>query len=173
MIRKAAVIVLLLTAAFLPAAELPKSIVMESGDVRVRLDAKKRWNINRIEWKRQLVCIDSPEAHYGTTCRPAGSPHFIGSGHAESGAGEEVESVKIFSDGKEVVPGTGVITGKSVGMEKRSKIHDFRVKYTFEIEDGVMTGGVVGYYFEIGSGGTANNVSFTYNGSMHISSGVK
>ena len=120
-------------------AALPDSIVMESGSVKVRLDARKRWNINRIEWKGQLVCIDTKTAHYGMTCRPAGSPHFIGSGHAESGKGEEVSSVRIFADGVEVTPGNEKIVGKTVGMEKISKIHEFLVKYSFEIKDDVLS----------------------------------
>ena len=119
-------------------AELPDSIVMQAQDVKVRLDRRKRWNINRIEWKGRLVCIDTRGAHYGMTCRPKDSPHFIGSGHTESGAGEEVISVKLFADGKEVVPGSEPIAGKSVGMEKVSSVYKFRVKYTFEIRDNVI-----------------------------------
>lgn len=119
-------------------AELPDSIVMQAQDIKVRLDSRKRWNINRIEWRGSLVCIDTPGAHYGMTCRPKGSPHFIGSGHTESGAGEEVISVKLFADGKEVVPGSGPVTGRSVGMEKISSIYKFRVRYAFEIEDNVI-----------------------------------
>ena len=130
---------LFLTAGLLAAVELPESIAMTCGDIRIRLDARKRWNINRIEWKGQLVCIDARGAHYGMTCRPEGSRYFIGSGHTESGKGEEVLSVKLFADGKEVVPGTEPISGKTIGMEKRSKIHEFDVKYTFEIKDGILS----------------------------------
>ena len=119
-------------------AELPDSVVMQAQDIKVRLDRRKRWNINRIEWKGRLLCIDNPGAHYGMVCRPAGSPHFIGSGHTESGAGEEVISVKLFADGKEVVPGNGPITGKSVGMEKVSSVYKFQVRYVFEISDNVI-----------------------------------
>ncbi|MBQ7206600.1 MAG: hypothetical protein IJS01_02260 [Lentisphaeria bacterium] len=129
---------LFLTAGLLSAVELPESVAMTCGDIKIRLDARKRWNINRIEWKGQLVCIDTRGAHYGMTCRPAGSPHFIGSGHTESGAGEEVISIKLFADGKEVVPGTEPITGKSVGMEKVSSIYKFKVKYSFTIADNVL-----------------------------------
>jgi len=119
-------------------AELPDSIVMQAQDIKIRLDSRKRWNINRIEWRGSLVCIDNRGAHYGMTCRPKGSPHFIGSGHTESGAGEEVISVKLFADGKEVVPGSEAITGRSVGMEKVSSVYKFRVRYTFEIKDNVI-----------------------------------
>ena len=119
-------------------AELPGSIVMQTQDIKVRLDSRKRWNINRIEWHGALLCIDTPGAHYGMTCRPKDSPHFIGSGHTESGSGEEVISVKLFADGKEVVPGSEPVTGKSVGMEKISVVYKFRVKYTFEIKDNVI-----------------------------------
>ncbi|MBQ6599388.1 MAG: hypothetical protein IJH79_17710 [Lentisphaeria bacterium] len=119
-------------------AELPDSIVMQAQDIKVRLDRRKRWNINRIEWRGSLLCIDTPGAHYGMTCRPKGSPHFIGSGHTESGAGEEVISVRLFADGKEVAPGSEPVTGRSVGMEKVSSVYKFRVRYTFEIRDNII-----------------------------------
>ena len=56
---------LFLTAGLLAAAELPKSVAMACGGIRIRPDARKRWNIDRIEWKDRLVCIDTPGAHCG------------------------------------------------------------------------------------------------------------
>ena len=120
-------------------AQIPDSIWMKSGNIKVRLDSKKRWNINRIEWKSALLCLDTPAAHYGMTCRPQGSPHFVGSGHTESGIGEEVADIHFFVDGKEVTPGKELLSGKVIGMKKTSKILDFEVVYTFEIKDDIIS----------------------------------
>ena len=123
----------------LMAAEFPQSVVLESGSIKVRLDAKKMWNINRIEWRGELVCVDTPWAHYGTACRLKGSPHFIGSGHNESGSMEKVDALKLFVDGAEVVPGESALSGKVIRLEKTSSIAVFQVKYAFEIKDDIIS----------------------------------
>ena len=111
--------------ALLPAfAELPQSITIESGNVRIRLDAKKRWNINRIEWKNTLCGVDTPGAHYGAVYRPVDSRFPIGTGHDESGVGEKLLSLKIFSDGREITPSGKIIRGKQIRIERISDIAD-------------------------------------------------
>ena len=123
---------LLLTGTILAAAELPRSIVLESGRVRLRLAAEKVWNINRIDWNGEQLALDDPRAHYGMAFQPQQSKYFIGSGHRESGAGEELVSLKITADGKEVSPKDGEkITGKSIVVDKVSNISDFEVHYSF------------------------------------------
>ena len=119
---------LLLSAAFalLPAfAELPQSITVESGNVRIRLDARKRWNINRIEWKNSLCGVDTPGAHYGAVYRPADSRFPIGTGHDESGVGEKLLSLKIFSDGREITPSGKIIRDRFVFLPARDHITAF------------------------------------------------
>ena len=93
-------------------AEIPQSIMMESGNIRVRLDAKKRWNINRIEYCNELLGKDSPGAHYGMTCRPRHLKYAVGSGHEETGFGEKVNSfisapVRYFRRSIQNIGGTG------------------------------------------------------------------
>ena len=90
-------------------ADLPQSITLESGNVRIRLDGKKRWNVNKIEWKNRLFGIDTPGAHYGTAYQPQNSKFFIGSGHDESGVGEKLVSLKISADDKEITPTENVV----------------------------------------------------------------
>ena len=120
-------------------AAIPQSITIESGNVRVRLDGKKRWNINKIEWKNRLFGIDEGGAHYGTAFQPQGSKFFIGSGHDESGVGEKFISLKIIVDGKEITPvEKNVIKGKKVRVEKISEITTLKVKSTFTIENDVL-----------------------------------
>jgi len=132
---------LLLSAAFalLPVfAELPQSITVESGNVRIRLDARKRWNINRIEWKNSLCGVDTPGAHYGAVYRPADGKFPIGTGHDESGVGEKMLSLKIFADGREIVPSDKVIRGKQVRIERISDIADLSSKTTAIIENDII-----------------------------------
>jgi len=131
--------VVLLAAAVLPIfAELPQSIEMESGKLKVRLDGKKKWNLNKIEWNGRLFGIDNPGAHYGMAYQPQGSKFFIGSGHDESGSGEEVISVKIFVNDKEVTPSEKIV-GETIRMEKVSKITAFTVKYSFSLENNILS----------------------------------
>ena len=53
--RKTFLLLLLAAAVTVPVfAELPKSITLESGNIRIRLVARKRWNVNRIEWKGKI-----------------------------------------------------------------------------------------------------------------------
>ena len=130
---------LLVLAMISGSAEPPQSITLESGNVRIRLDAKKRWNINRIEWKNQLLGIDSPGAHYGIVYKPADGKYPIGTGHTESGIGEEVISLKIFADGKEVTPEEKkTISGKMIRIEKISRIADFSARSSTILENDIL-----------------------------------
>ncbi|MBR2441142.1 MAG: hypothetical protein IKB25_13165 [Lentisphaeria bacterium] len=120
-------------------AEIPQSIMMESGNIRVRLDAKKRWNINRIEYCNELLGKDSSGAHYGMTCRPRHLKYAVGSGHEETGFGEKVVSIKFFADDKEVFPEKNVvIRGKKLNVEKVSTVLSLTVKYRFTIENDMI-----------------------------------
>lgn len=127
--------VVCLFAAAVSFAAIPQSIVLESGNVRVRLDGRKFWNMNKIEWKNRLFGIDEAGAHYGITYQPQGSKFFIGSGHNESGTTEKLVSLEIFADGKKVTPAEKVvIKGKKIEVKKVSKITDMLVKTSSVIE---------------------------------------
>lgn len=121
-------------------AVLPQSIMLESGNIKVRLDGRKRWNMNRIEYKNELLCVDNPHAHYGMTCRPADFKYAVGSGHEETGFGEKVVSVRFFVDGKEVFPQENIpLCGKKIKVEKVSKILDINVVYDIFIENNIIS----------------------------------
>ena len=121
-------------------AAIPQSIMLESGDLKVRLDGRKRWNMNRIEYQGELLSVDSPNAHYGMTCRPIDFKYAVGSGHEETGFGEKVVSLKIFSDGKEIVPQENIsVCGSKIKVEKGSKILDLNVKYDILIENNIIS----------------------------------
>ena len=112
------------------AVELPQSVTLESGTLKVRLDSRKYCFMNRIEWKNRLVCIDHPGAHYGTVFNIAGTQGFVGSGHTETGYKEEVQSLKILIDGKSVdYLKENTFKGRDIRVNKISKVRDFLVTY--------------------------------------------
>ena len=120
-------------------AEPPQSITLESGQVRIRLDGKKRWNVNRIEWKNELLGVDFAGAHYGVVYRPVTSKHPIGTGHDESGTGEKLLSLKIYADRNEVIPAeVKVIEGKVIRVERTSRIADLATKTSLVIENDII-----------------------------------
>lgn len=120
-------------------ADIPQSIMLESGNVRVRLDGRKFWNMNRIEWKNHLLGVDEKGAHYGIAYQPQGSRFFIGSGHGESGKTEELISLEIFADGEKTVPVENVvIKGIQIRIDKVSAISGLLVKTRIVIENDVI-----------------------------------
>lgn len=117
----------------------PKSVVLEAGNLKVRLDSRKFWNINRVEWQGQLVGVDQSGAHYGVAYQPGGSKFFIGSGHNESGQSEKVTSIRFFiDDGQEMPVDSPIIRAAVVGMEKVSEIGGFKVRYKFYIDHNIL-----------------------------------
>lgn len=118
---------------------LPQSISLKSGNIYIRLDGKKRYNINRIEWKNQICAIDSPYAHYGMTCRPHDFQYAVGSGHEETGFGEKVLSIHFFIDEKSISPQENrLLKGKCIKTVKISKILDLTVKYELSVENDII-----------------------------------
>ena len=116
---------------------LYKAIILKSGNILLRLDGSKFWNINRIQYDDNLLSVDNPSAHYGMTYNPAGSKFFIGSGHKESGEGEVVKSLIIKVDNKKIDI-SRQISGKKITVEKISQIKELLVKYSFVLEENIL-----------------------------------
>lgn len=120
-------------------ADIPQSITLESGNIRIRLDGRKFWNMNRIEWKNHLLGVDQKGAHYGIACQPQGERFFIGSGHDESGKTEKLISLEIFADGEKVTPvDNAVIKGREIQINKVSGITNLLVKTVTVIHGDVI-----------------------------------
>lgn len=114
--------------------QLPDSISITTGVITLRLDKAKRWHINAINHSNQKMCLDSPGAHYGTVFFYKDTDGFCGSGHVETGHVEQVQSVTILQDGKEITADElkqGPIMGRTIRFEKHSMIRDFNVFYRF------------------------------------------
>ena len=118
---------------------LPRTIDLDNGQVFLRLDSHKFWNINKVDilsnGRKRNFGIENKESHYGAVLRLAGSPFFIGSGHCESGKSEIVKSLKIIADGKEITPGKAPIRGKCIRVEKISQLAALQIKYTFCLQN--------------------------------------
>ena len=120
-------------------ADIPQSITLESGNIRIRLDGRKFWNMNRIEWKNHLLGIDEKGAHYGIAYQPQNSRFFIGSGHGESGKTEKLISLEIFADGKKTVPTeNAIVKGSKIQIDKVSEITGLQVKTRIVVENDVI-----------------------------------
>lgn len=122
----------------IPIAEsLPSSISIRCGKLSVRLDKIKRWNMNRVEYNRTLMGIDSPGAHYGTVFYYAGEKGFIGSGHVETGKAEQIQGFEIISDGRKVAYNdmNKIIIGKIIQINRISKLRDFNLRHTLWLKD--------------------------------------
>lgn len=120
-------------------AGIPQSISIVSGNIRIRLDGRKFWNMNRIEWKNELFGVDEKGAHYGIAYQPQGGRFFIGSGHDESGKTEELVSLEIFADGKkQTATENVVIQGKKIRIDRVSKITGLLVRTQTVIADDII-----------------------------------
>lgn len=121
---------------------LPASITLGNDKVELKLDSLKFWNINRIDikenGKKRNFGIENPGSHYGMVFREQGSPFFVGTGHCESGKSEQVKSLRIFADGKEVMPGKETIHGRQICVVKVSDVGPFSVRYSFELNGNLL-----------------------------------
>lgn len=98
-----------------------------SGDYEICISPKYKHTIRRIEWKK--YAIGTPTGYYGAIVIPAPGK-YIGAGHTEGGV-EDVKSVNVACDGREVDPGAEkVIRGDKITVEKISRFDNllFRVR---------------------------------------------
>ena len=119
-------------------ASVPASITVSCGDVTLRLDKAKRWNINSVKLKNEQLGLDTPGAHYGMTHMVRGSKGFIGSGHIETGIVEEVKSIRFFVDSTETEPAGNMRAKQNFYMEKVSVIGNFEATYSFSLENNII-----------------------------------
>lgn len=120
------------------AAELPKFIEAACGKVKIKLDHRKFWNINRIEYEGEMFGVDNTGSHYGFVHCIRGIKGFIGSGHKETGVAEKVDSIRFVIDGQTVEASAKMSAKKSFFMEKVSTIGTLKVTYTIALEDNVL-----------------------------------
>ena len=103
---------------------------MESGDYRVRINEKYKHTIREIVWQKNALATQT--GYCGAILCPA-SGKYIGAGHTEGGA-EKVLSVKVFCDGKEVVPAAkAVFKGEKVVVEKLSLFDKLLFRVVLEL----------------------------------------
>lgn len=120
------------------AAELPDFINVSCGKVKIKLDHRKFWNINRIEYEGELFGVDNTGAHYGFTHCVKGIKGFVGSGHKETGVAEKVDNIYFVVDGQVCEAAPVMKAQKSFFMEKVSTIGTLTVTYSIALEDNTL-----------------------------------
>lgn len=123
----------------LPAVEPVASATLKSGSLTVRLDGRKFDNMNRIEYKGKLFCIDNAGAHYGATAMFQGEKGFVGSGHTETGVTEKILSLALEVDGKPKELKNGeTYTGKRIVFRKSSMLKDLKLDYELVLAGDIL-----------------------------------
>jgi hypothetical protein len=120
--------------ASLPPDLRPKSVLIECGDLRVRFDSLKAWNMNRVEFKGTRLGVDNSGSHYGTVFSIPGLG-FIGTGHREHET-EAVERLAFYLDDRPVAGGwEATLRGGRFRVARESRIRDVRLATTIEVRD--------------------------------------
>jgi hypothetical protein len=100
------------------------------GDYKVMISAKYKYTIRAITYKNAQLGL--PHGFYGAVFRPARG-QFIGAGHTQGGE-EKVELVKLYQDGKEIVPETSnVYNAKEFRLVKISTFANLKFIVTIII----------------------------------------
>jgi hypothetical protein len=133
------VVLALCLAALGLALEPPRSIDIAIGDIKIRLDAAKRYYMNRVEFQGQPMGVDQRGYHYGTVFFVKGEKGFAGTGHTEAGYGETVDKLQILIDGTSVdYMNCNSFSGQELLLRKRSRVGHFSIDYTLAIVGGRM-----------------------------------
>lgn len=122
------------------AADKISSFYGECGKIKVRYDSRKAWNLNRIEYEGNRICMDNTPSHYGTVFRFRFG--FIGSGHTENET-EQVKSLKVWIDGTEkpfdtITQNQLLKAETELKTERVSTIRDFTITDTTIIKNNLI-----------------------------------
>ena len=126
------------------AVELPpgRSFTVSCGDVTLKFDSRKCWNINRIDYKGTPLTVDNAGSHFGVVASFPDRSGFVGSGHRETGFAEEIRDYIIRIDGREIDPESiadgAELSGSSLLVEKISRLRGLRLFTRIELRDGKL-----------------------------------
>lgn len=134
----ASVVLLLAILPWLPTAQAEEKafpeegdFYLESGDYRVTISPKYRYNMDAISYKGEP--LTAAKGFFGTTFsfQP---DRFSGSGHTEDGK-EELISVELLADGKPTAIEIGkTYSGEKIEILKTSRIHDIELSSRIALE---------------------------------------
>ena len=103
---------------------------ISSGDYRVRISEKYKHTIREVVWKNYKLATQT--GYCGAILCPA-SGKYIGAGHTEGGS-ENVLTVKVLCDGKDVVPAANaVVKGSRVVVEKLTMFDKLLFRVVLEL----------------------------------------
>jgi hypothetical protein len=118
------------------AVSYPKIVTINCGKIKVQLSSHTYWNINRLWYEGYY--IGEASGYWGTVFAIPGMG-LVGSGHlSKKGYGEEVQSIKIYADGKYVTPQEAEksdISCKELLFEKTAKVKNITFEYSFNLKN--------------------------------------
>ncbi|MBT3377435.1 MAG: hypothetical protein HN742_34470 [Lentisphaerae bacterium] len=114
-------------------ADWPGSVLVNSGDLQVRLESRSFWTLYRIDYQGKRLCLDRYGSHYGSVANFSGTG-FIGSGHVEN-EDEQVLKVALAVDGAAQTPPKPEYTCDELVLTKTSKLRGLTLKSLIRISD--------------------------------------
>lgn len=132
----------------------PKEILIDAGDLQVRLESRSFWTLYRVEHKGVRIGIDLYGSHYGTVVNYPKNK-FIGSGHVENEK-EQIISLKLLVDGREEKNPLPKYSCSSFELIKQYKIRQLTFDSSISVKNGKIIESVAV------SAEKAETVSFIY-----------
>lgn len=113
----------------------PASLLVECGELAIRIDGPKLWTNSRIDFRGERLGIE--DSAYGTVFNIAGVG-FIGSAHREVET-EQIRGVKFFLDDRPIDGGKSKVSGRSFRCERTSQVRDLSLVSTLELAGNRLT----------------------------------
>lgn len=113
----------------------PSSLLVECGELAIRIDGPKLWTNSRIDFRGERLGIE--DSAYGTVFNLKGVG-FIGSAHREVET-EQIHDVKFFLDDKRIDGKEPSVRGKTFRCERRSQVRDLSLVSTLELTGSRLT----------------------------------
>ena len=120
------------------AADKPRQLHIQCGDVGVFIAPQLFWNLNGITFGKRFIGRQD-HGFYGTVIRY--DVGWVGTGHLENGIGETGVEVDFTRDGKVFIPSPeqSEIVCRTFTMTKKSTLHHAQLIYTLKVADGVIS----------------------------------
>jgi hypothetical protein len=125
-------------------ARRPDVLVATVGDILTRIDGPKLWTMSGIEWRGTVIAVE--DSAYGCVitypgAQHLGTAHFLEvPGHPGEIEKEQVTELRFFVDDQPVtdIQKTMHVSGKSLRVERISKIRSFDLDSLLVVRDGTI-----------------------------------
>lgn len=117
--------------------DMPKSIMVTSGDLKIRFESRSFWTIYGIDYKGNRLGEDVWGSHYGNVFSFYGYG-FVGTGHTEN-ENEHIQSITVEVDGIVQDKLIDNYNAKSFKLTKLSMVRGLAITTTIEIINNEIT----------------------------------